>query len=239
MEAQQIVVNIKGMVNLRLEQLNEFQDDIKVLTDERYASFKEEVLADGFDFSPHVWQDSNERFWLLDGHQRKTLLTRMKKEGFHIPTIPCVEVQAESLEHARRMVLAGTSQYGTFQPKKLTAFMKLTGLNGEQMLKRFHIPEVQLKKLVPVAGHLRTIGTEVVTEFPDLAAGEKTSLAQMNFTMTDAQRELVQEALSRAKQLGLAVGDTGNENSNGNALAAICDEFLRSHGRITEAPNAG
>lgn len=170
MEAQQIVVNIKGMVNLRLEQLNEFQDDIKVLTEERYASFKEEVLADGFDFSPHVWQDSNERFWLLDGHQRKTLLTRMKAEGYHIPTIPCVEVQAESLEHARRMVLAGTSQYGTFQPKKLTAFIKLAGLSGEQVLKRFYIPEVQLKKLVPVTGHMRELeGDDENTEPPAVA----------------------------------------------------------------------
>lgn len=152
---QEIVVNIKGIVNLKLEDLNAFQEEIKILTDQKYLGLKEEILADGFDFAPHVWMDAEGSFWLLDGHQRKTCLERMQKEGFRIPIVPCVEVQAESLEHARRMVLAGTSQYGTFQPKKITDFIKKTGLTNEQMLMRFHLPEVKLKPLISVNSHYR------------------------------------------------------------------------------------
>jgi hypothetical protein len=47
----------------------------------------------------------------------------------------------------------------------------------------------------------------------------------MTFTVTDAQAELVQRALAQAKQGGSFV-DTGNENSNGNALARVCETYV-------------
>lgn len=150
-----IKVNVVGIANLPLEALNAFQEDIKILTDERYEALKEEILEDGFSFSPHVFFDAEGKAWILDGHQRRSCLERMKAEGFEVPIIPCMEVAAESLEHARRLVLAGTSQYGTFQPKKIVDFVKKTGLDGASILRRFHMPEVTLKKLVHVDGHVR------------------------------------------------------------------------------------
>lgn len=146
---QKVNVIIKGIINLRLEQLNAFQEDIKTLTEARYQSLKEEIMEDGFAFSPHVWVDSNGEAWILDGHQRRTCLTRMKEEGFEIPLIPCMEVEASSLEHARRLVLAGTSQYGTFQIKKLEAFSLKTGLDPLALQKRFTLPLAPLAPKEP------------------------------------------------------------------------------------------
>lgn len=171
-------VNLAGVANLPLEALHAFQEDIKILTDERYESLKEEILQDGFSFSPHVFFDSEGKAWILDGHQRRTCLERMKEEGYDIPLIPCMEVQAESLEHARRLVMAGTSQYGTFQPKKVVDFVKKTGLAGDQILKRFHLPELQLKKLVAVGGHLRG-GSENEDDQPDEPKVAKSKLGQL------------------------------------------------------------
>jgi len=147
---QKIRVNIRGVVNLRLEDLNAFQEDIKILTDERYASLKEEILEDGFSFSPHVFLDSDGKAWILDGHQRRTCLERMKGEGFEAPIIPCMEVEAENLEHARRLVLAGAAQYGVFQVKQVRAFFPKAGLTQELFVKRFPMPE-------SVSSHLRTV----------------------------------------------------------------------------------
>lgn len=66
--------------------------------------------------------------------------------------------------------------------------------------------------------------------FGALPDGDKSPFQQMTFTVSDDQAEQVQAALSAAKGMGAFV-DTGNENSNGNALARVCETFLTEHGR--------
>lgn len=71
---------------------------------------------------------------------------------------------------------------------------------------------------------------------PDLGDdGEKMPFQQMTFTLTDAQAESVRAAIEKAKKMPAykelcdaedAMGDMGNTNSNGNALALIVAEFL-------------
>lgn len=62
-------------------------------------------------------------------------------------------------------------------------------------------------------------------EMPILADGDKQPFQQMTFTLHDSQSEQVKEALTAAKAMGAFV-DSPNENSNGNALARICETFL-------------
>jgi ParB family chromosome partitioning protein len=58
-----------------------------------------------------------------------------------------------------------------------------------------------------------------------LPSGDKAPFQQMTFTVSDEQAEQVKMALDTSKHMGPFV-DTGNENSNGNALARICETFL-------------
>ena len=51
---------------------------------------------------------------------------------------------------------------------------------------------------------------------------------QMTFTLHDDQAAEVKRALEAAKKMGGF--DTGNENSNGTALARVCESFLTAHG---------
>lgn len=67
------------------------------------------------------------------------------------------------------------------------------------------------------------------TGMPDLASGDREPLQQMAFMLHDDQAETVRAALDVAKQMGAFV-DTGNENSNGNALARVCELFLGQYG---------
>jgi hypothetical protein len=46
----------------------------------------------------------------------------------------------------------------------------------------------------------------------------------MTFTVHDSQFEAIEAALKKAKEAGGGKSDV-NENSNGNALAAICEAF--------------
>ena len=58
-----------------------------------------------------------------------------------------------------------------------------------------------------------------------LPDGDRAPFQQMTFTLSDDQAEQVKRALERAKHLAPFV-DTGNENSNGNALARVCEVFI-------------
>ena len=64
-------------------------------------------------------------------------------------------------------------------------------------------------------------------EMPDLPSGEKQPFQQKTFTLHDEQCAVVDDAIMLARTNPLA--DTGlNENSNGNALALICEQWLAS-----------
>ena len=65
-------------------------------------------------------------------------------------------------------------------------------------------------------------------EMPGLPEGDKEPFQQMTFTLHDTQAEQVQAAMQAAKDIGPFV-DSPNENSNGNALARICETFLTTH----------
>lgn len=60
---------------------------------------------------------------------------------------------------------------------------------------------------------------------PELSNEGKKSIQQMTFTLHDNQAETVKQAIEKSKKMG-EFWDTGNENSNGNALARICEMFL-------------
>ena len=62
-------------------------------------------------------------------------------------------------------------------------------------------------------------------EMPDLSSDEVRLIQQMTFTVSNEQVEEIKNALEKAKKMG-DFYDTGNENSNGNALARICGIFL-------------
>ena len=62
-------------------------------------------------------------------------------------------------------------------------------------------------------------------ELPDLASGDKEPYQQKTFTLHDEQVSLIEDAVTLARANPLA--DTGiNENSNGNAITLICQQWL-------------
>lgn len=74
-----------------------------------------------------------------------------------------------------------------------------------------------------------SFSAEPLDDFPSLPDGDKSEFQQITFTLHDDQAEQVKAALEAAKAIGAFV-DTGNENSNGNALARVCETFLTQNG---------
>jgi ParB family chromosome partitioning protein len=64
------------------------------------------------------------------------------------------------------------------------------------------------------------------TEMPELSREDRAPFQQKTFTLHDNQAKLVDEAIEAAKKVG-GGASLENENSNGNALAFICAEFLK------------
>lgn len=69
-------------------------------------------------------------------------------------------------------------------------------------------------------------GLECETDFPELAAGDKSPFQQMTFTFADGQAEVVKSALEMAKDKENNLDNMGNQNSNGNALFLIVSEWI-------------
>lgn len=69
------------------------------------------------------------------------------------------------------------------------------------------------------------------SEWSDLgdAVKDRAGVQQMTFVLSDNQIEVVQEALRLSKSLG-QFDESENVNSNGNALARICEMFAGDHG---------
>lgn len=62
---------------------------------------------------------------------------------------------------------------------------------------------------------------------PELSSDDKQPFQQMTFTVHDEQAKEIKAAMDRAK--GMGHGESAvNENSNGNALAFICQSFNRA-----------
>ena len=62
------------------------------------------------------------------------------------------------------------------------------------------------------------------SEFPEISAGDKEPFQQITFTLHDSQAKIVKDAVARAIK-NLDKDLSVNLNSNGNAIAKICEHF--------------
>ena len=67
------------------------------------------------------------------------------------------------------------------------------------------------------------------TDMPALKDGDKEPYQQKTFTLHDEQAQIVDDAVTIARKHPLVDSDL-NENSNGNALALICEQWLQENG---------
>lgn len=151
---------------------------------------------------------------IVNGHLRVTLALR-----HDAPTVPVKYVDLSPEEE--RLVLATfdpISALAEFDREKFGELLEDTG-TAEPALQEL------LAKLAEEQGIVPPDEADWADAFEALPDGEKAPFQQMTFTVSDRQAETIQQAMAAAKGAG-PFGDTGNENSNGNALARICEAYL-------------
>lgn len=119
---KKIKIGCEGTAYIELDELNEFQEDIKKITTENLNKLKESIKK-SFKAPVFIWRN-NSVYYLLDGHQRKKALEELRKEGWEIPKIPAVEIFADSEEEARASILDFTSQHGEFNSERLKLYIR-------------------------------------------------------------------------------------------------------------------
>jgi len=158
---EEVQIKCEGAGLVDLEALEDFQGNLKTLSDDNYRKLKKEIMELGFSAPFFVWKHEDKHH-LLDGHQRRKTLVRMQEEGIVVPPLPVVWVQAKNISEAKKKLLAITSKYGKMNEAGLAEFIRNTDLEFDDLLESYDldVDMSDLKKLLAT--------DEMDMEFDDL-----------------------------------------------------------------------
>lgn len=159
-------------------------------------------------------------FEVISGNHRRDLY-----EAAGMETAPCI---VRDLDDGRARLLAqalnrtrGADDPGAYAQLLADALAEVDAAEVVALL-----PETN-ESLAAILERLQPIGWEAaLAGLPDQ---ERAPFQQVTFTLHDSQAEQVAEALRLAKAAGPFAGSP-NENSNGNALARIAEDYVTRHG---------
>ena len=152
---------------------------------------------------------------IYNGHQRLKVLSQKYGSNYEVD----VRVASRALTEKER--------------EKLTVLLH-KGATGEwnfdTLANEFEVDELVEWGFSPSELGITPDADEWGAAMDKLPDEDRAPFQQMTFTLHDTQAETVKDALTASKALGAFV-ETENENSNGNALARICEMFLEENGR--------
>lgn len=146
-EIKTITISCQGSDLVNLDDLVELQGTLKELTEKDYKKLKDSILTYGFSFPAQIWIDPEGNKWIIDGHQRYRVLSRMRDvEGYTIPLLPASKIYAESRKQAKKKLLVGLSRYAKVTREGFDDFLDEVGFEIEEseMQDLIDIPEIQL-----------------------------------------------------------------------------------------------
>ncbi len=117
----EIKVTCDGTDYIDYRELKPFQGNLKTLSDENLEKLKKSIIKYGFTVPAFIW-DNGEKY-ILDAHQRMKALDSLFHDGYKIPPIPVVYIEAKDGKEAKEKLLHITSQYGEFSEQGLTDFL--------------------------------------------------------------------------------------------------------------------
>jgi len=203
-------IQCRGADVLPLDAIEDFQGNLKKRGKKEIDAIITSIEKYGFSFPFFVWNgDGHNR--CLDGHGRIQALAEMRKQGVLLPLFPVAYIDAKDESEAKQKLLRLNSQYGAMSIDSVLEFT-----DGMQ---------VDWGELALSGGTLQIVGMDAESDMPDLKTGDREPFQQMTFTLADEQADTIKQAVDNAKAIGAGESEI-NENSNGNALAFICEDYL-------------
>ena len=170
------------------------------LTKDQYTQLKDSLTRFGLVDPLIVNKHKSRKNILVGGHQRLKIAKEMGMDK-----IPCVEVDLP-LDQEKELNIRLNKNVGEWDYDSLANYFDVSELM------EWGFTDNDLFQFD------QNYGTDF--ELPD---GDKEPFQQMTFTVSNEQAEVVENTIKKAKQNDF--GNTGNENSNGNALWWICNSY--------------
>lgn len=184
----------------KINKLIQAEYNPRQLTDNQFQSLKDSIKRFGLVDPILVNINKDRENIIIGGHQRVTVA-----RDLGIKSVPCVELDL-TLDQERELNVRLNQNTGEWDFDVLADNFDLDTLTD------WGFSDYDLKLFD------QDYGEDFM--LPD---GEKEPFKQMTFTFSDEQAEIVEKAIKKAKKYDF--GETGNENSNGNALWWICDSY--------------
>jgi len=196
----------------KVTELIPYVNNSRTHSDEQVAQIAASIKEFGWT-NPILVDGSN---GIIAGHGR--LLAARKLGQTEVPTIELSDL-TETQKKAYIIADNRLALSAGWDNEMLTLeFEELKALDFDLELTGFTLEEIDA-----------LAGVQELDGMPELPTGDKEPFQQMTFTLHDTQAEQVGAAMDAAKQMGAFI-DSPNENSNGNALARICETFLTQNG---------
>ena len=143
MEAKKIKITCKGSKSVPLEDLAEFQGNLKTLSEKSFEKLKRAILKHGFSFPVFVWRN-----YIIDGHQRLSVIKVLIDEGYSIDKIPVVEIQAKNKKEAGEKLLLLNSQYAKMTEEGLYNFLDDCGIDFSELHVDLELPTINTEQFM-------------------------------------------------------------------------------------------
>jgi hypothetical protein len=180
-------------------------------SDEQVAQIAASIREFGF-LSPIIIDGNN---GIIAGHGRVLAAQKLK-----IDQLPCIEANHLTEAQRKAYVIADNKlalNAGWDNELLRIELGELKELGFDATITGFSLDELAELEF----------DSDCEADMPELADGDKEPYQQKTFTLHDEQAALVDDAIALARKHPLVDNDL-NENSNGNALSLICEQWLRS-----------
>jgi ParB-like chromosome segregation protein Spo0J len=148
---QDIKVNCETKHYFPFRELKIIQDGdhaLKELSKENYLKLKASILEFGIISPIHLWRDLNGVMQCIDGTQRLKTFEAMENEGYAIPPVPCVIVEAATEREAKKILLTLVSQYGKLTDEGLYEYVVKNEIDLKWLDETIAPPEVDLNEFI-------------------------------------------------------------------------------------------
>lgn len=137
---KEILIKCKGTSSIGINQLKDFQGNLKESREPEYEKLKKSIIKNGFRIPIFVWKDN-----LLDGHQRIFTIKKMCENGYELKEkIPVVEIEAKDKKEAKKLLLLINSRYAHITEDGLYEYIETNKLNFDDLKLELDLPEIDL-----------------------------------------------------------------------------------------------
>lgn len=140
-------IKCEGTFTVSLDDITELQGNLKDLTEENYVRLRNSMTKYGFSFPLFIWESPEGTKFIVDAHQRVRTLRKMRSEGFDIPQLPAVRIQAKDRVEAKKKLLLLNSRYGTITREGFDEFIDEVGFEvPDDIEDLLVIPEIEIRE---------------------------------------------------------------------------------------------